>query len=112
MGLTPVDLFRSGNAGGPRLTLVRPVDVDTYAVAETGMMWVRANGRGMSTWDAVDPTWRGKPWRLAAGSPYPDDLLLWNDMPGHWVWAALQDITLSDYISALEELSALFVRVV
>ena len=112
MGLTPVDLFRSGNSGGPRLTPVRPVDVDTYVIVETETTWVRANGRGVSTWDTVDPAWRGKPWRLPAGSPYPDELLLWNDMPGHWVWAALQDITLSRYLGALEELSALFVRMV
>jgi hypothetical protein len=88
MGITTLDLFRSGNAGGARLERVRTnginADVDTYVDPNSGQLWVKADGQGSSTFDAVDPTWRGKPWRLPAGENYPAALLLvWNDEPGH-----------------------------
>src|SRR5258708_625173 len=101
MGITTLDLFRSGNAGGAGLEKVRingsNADVDTYVEPTTRQLWVRADGQGASTSDAVDPTWRGKPWRLPAGTTYPDVLLLWPDDPGHWLWTAAVDMPFVNY---------------
>jgi hypothetical protein len=43
----------------------------------------------------------GRPWRLPAGSQYPDELLVWPDEPGHYAWAPAKDMTLEDYKAAL-----------
>ena len=115
MGVTAVDLYRSGNASSPRLHKVRTTgpnaDVDIFLDPVTGEEWVSANGKGMSTWDAADPTWSGKPWRLPAGSPYPNSLKVWNDDPGHWVWEPSANMKLSDYVAALEAASQGFAQI-
>ena len=90
MGITSVDLYRSGNSSSPNLDRVRITgpdrDVDTYVDA-VGTTWVEANGKGVSTEDASNPAWRGTPWRLQAHSPYPDTLVVWEDEPHHYAWA-------------------------
>jgi hypothetical protein len=104
MGVTPVELYRSGNSGSPKLDNVRIVgavrDVDTFADA-ANTVWVLANGKGVSSSDAIDPTWTGKPWRLPLGSPFPDELLLWEDSPGHYVWEPAMNMPLANYASFL-----------
>jgi hypothetical protein len=114
MGVTPLSLYRSGNATSARLDRVRTEgpsrDVDTRLDAE-GNIWVIANGKGMSTSDAADSDWRGIPWRLPQGHHYSDVLLVWNDAPGHWVWQPGEDMLLSDYVQALEESNRQFVKV-
>jgi hypothetical protein len=111
MGTTSIDLYRSGNASGAQLDKVRISEVDTRT-DPNGDTWVLAiNGKGVSTWDSLDPTWRGKPWRLPASSPYDDHLLLvWEDEPGHWTWAPAHDMILGDYQVALSQVSVLFVK--
>ena len=110
MATTALDLFRNGNASGARLDHVRPGrDVDVWPDT-TGQVWVRANGKGVSTWDAPDPNW-SQPWRLPAGAAYSNDLMLWNDMPGHWLFVPARDILLSDYVAALAAVNAQFVKV-
>jgi hypothetical protein len=115
MGTTSLDLFRSGNTTTARLDRVRingpNSDVDTYVDTGTGATWVQANGKGISTQDAVDPSWTGTPWRLPAGAAYPSHLLLWNDNPGHWLWAPEHDMPLTTYEDALRVVNALFVKV-
>jgi hypothetical protein len=113
MGATSVDLFRSGNATSARLAHVRikiadpDVDIDIDA---SGDVWVLANGKGVSTWDSADPGWSGKPWRLPAGSAYSDQLVVWCDSPGHWVWEPTNMVTIvweeSDLAKAARELTA------
>lgn len=113
MGITPIDLFRSGNSSSPRLDNVRiataPPEVDTYMDA-AGSAWVKANGRGVSTSDAIDPGWLGRPWRLPAGSRISDRLRVWEDAPGHWVWEPVSDMPLTHYVADLASAGALFVR--
>lgn len=113
MAVTAVDLFRSGNATSARLSHVRikvaDPDVDIHTDA-SGDVWVLANGKGVSTWDAVDPGWSGKPWKLPVGSPYSDQLVVWCDSPGHWVWEPAQTMRLSDYQALLIAAEANFVR--
>ena len=115
MGITSLDLFRSGNASTAGLERVRingrDPDVDTFADPATGVIWVRANGKGASTVDAPDPTWTGKVWRLAKGSPFSNTLIVWNDDPGHWAWAPAVDMPLADYVGYLTAASVLFVKV-
>lgn len=114
MGSTPIELFRSGNSSSARLDNVRinaaRPDVDTFADA-AGQVWVRANGKGISTWDAVDPGWSGRPWCLAAGSPVSDHLRIWQDAPGHWVWEPVANMPLVHYVADLASANAHFVRV-
>jgi hypothetical protein len=113
MEATPLDLFRSGNATSARLDKVRTEgpnrDVDTQ-VDHDGRVWVIANGKGMSTSEAPDSDWRGVPWRLPKGHLYTTRLLVWNDMPGHWVWQPAKDMLLSEYVSALSGSNGQFVR--
>lgn len=115
MGVTQFDLYRSGNASSARLPAVRiggsDPDVDVYVDPTTGVEWVRANGKGSSTSDVIDPGWTGRIWRLPPGSVYPDTLELWEDDPGHWLWAPKHDMPLAEYIAALGVVNALFVRV-
>lgn len=115
MGVTSIDLFRSGNAAGAGLDRVRinshDPDVNTFTDPVTGADWVQADGMGASTFDAPQTTWTGKTWYLPKGSPYPDTLLVWNDDPGHWAWSPATDMPLSAYLDALRTASALFVKV-
>jgi hypothetical protein len=114
MGATVVELFRSGNATSARLSHVRTniadPDVDTYADT-SGAIWVAANGKGVSTWDAIDPGWSGKPWRLPVGSPYSNRLLVWEDSPGHWVWEPSDPMPLLEFVTLLDAAGQHFVPV-
>jgi hypothetical protein len=113
MGYTPIELFRSGNSSSARLDNVRinvaNPDVDIFADA-TGTIWIKANGKGVSTWDAADPNWR-KAWCLPAGSSISDHLLVWQDSPGHWVWEPMTNMPLAHYLADLASASAQFVPV-
>ena len=110
MGVTTLDLYRSGNATHSNLHNVRaPRDADLFLDPGTGEMWVFSwQGKGASTSDAVDPTWTGKAWRLPSNSVYPDTLHLWSDAPGHWLWAPAHVMLLKEYIAALAAVTPLF----
>jgi hypothetical protein len=114
MGVTPVDLYRNGNASSARLDHVRTgggnPDVDVQ-IKPNGDLWVIANGKGVSTSDAPDEEWNGKPWKLAKGHVYSSLLVVWNDDPGHWVWMPDKDMLLSSYIDELRLSNAQFVKV-
>jgi hypothetical protein len=120
MGVTTLNLFRSGNSTHARLHEVRTQydpgnqgrdpDVDSYVDTWSKAIWVSSvTGNGASCWSAPDSTWR-RAWVLPAGTPYPDTLRLWNDdnPPGHWTWAPAYDMPLSDFKAALATVTALF----
>jgi hypothetical protein len=120
MGVTPIELFRSGNSTHARLHEVRSAhdpgtqprdpDVDSYVDTWSRAIWVSAaTGNGASCWNTPDPGWR-KPWRLLAGASFPDTLRLWNDdnPPGHWTWAPAYDMPLIDFRAALAMVTPLF----
>lgn len=113
MGATSINLYRSGNATGPLLDRLRMsggnFDIGTYADAQ-GVVWVTANTGGVSTWDKPDTGW-SKTWMLPAGSVFPNDLILWNDAPGHWLWEPAADMPIQQYQAALARAGALFARV-
>jgi hypothetical protein len=119
MGVTPIELFRSGNGTHSRLhevasahdpgTQIRVPDVDSYVDAWSQEIWVSATaGNGASCWGALG-NWK-KPWRLPVGTFYPDTLRLWNDdnPPGHWTWAPTYDMPLADFKAALATVTKLF----
>lgn len=110
MGVTSIDLYRSGNSTSARLNKIRPKDVDIYSDG-SGNIWVKANGKGVSTESFADPGWSGKPWKLHQGHIYSSDLNVWEDSPGHWLWAPARDMLMSDYEAALTQSNGQFVKV-
>lgn len=113
---TSLDLYRSGNARGPRLTDLRlkdtrPDDPDIeIGVDGTGALIAKGDSGGVSVWERPDFRWR-KVWMLPAGSGYHPDLRIWSDAPPHWLIAPANDMFLTDYVAALNILSVVFVRV-
>jgi hypothetical protein len=74
-------------------------------------VWVLANGKGVSSSNAIDPSWTGRPWQLPASSPFPDGLQLWEDEPGHYVWEPAMSMPLANYANLLATVMPLFVKV-
>ena len=110
MGITPIALYRLGNANGPRMENVRvtgPVpDIDTF-VDRAGVVWVHAMTGGVSAWETPVSGLRGRSWRIPAGTPYSDRLRVWNDDPesGHWSWEPVRDMMLSEFTDALRDVN-------
>lgn len=119
MASTPIDLFRNGNASGPRMDRVKTnlthppgsYDIDV-TVDSQGIQWVGANTGGISTADKVINTWK-KVWKLDAGTTIPNELNVWNDDPsqGHWTWDPSYRMLLSDYVKALALMNGFFTRI-
>ena len=116
MLVTTVALYRSGNATSPRMAEVRTAltpainpDVE-IEIEPSGLVLVKENSGGVSTWEQPDNDWR-RAWCLHAGSLFPKCLRLWNDEPGHWLWEPAFKMPLDDYQRALAAVNALFVRI-
>jgi len=107
MGTTPVDLYRRGNAMGPRMDYVRPIDVTSFT--RNGVEWVAARSGGISTFASSTPPGRGRIWRLPAGVLYSDELWLDNDHGNHWSWEPAQDMELTRYRALLAAVGRNFV---
>ena len=110
----PVDLFRMGNASGPRLDAVRPRDVDIvdhrFSDGSTKQM-VRSEG-GISTFDAVNPRLKGdKWWRIPAGTELPDSIHVVMDRRdprtkiAHYSLRPARYMPLLEFIEGLRELA-------
>jgi hypothetical protein len=114
MALTPVDLYRVGNATHARLDALRNSDVVIYTTDAESEICVRTqNTTGVSCYStaAAASVLSGRTYHLPAGSIYDDSvLLLWPDFPGadHWNWTPIRDIRGSEYIQALRDVDALF----
>jgi hypothetical protein len=113
MGLTAVELYRSGNASGPRLRprladTVPDPDIETETDS-SGNVIVKSQSGGLSVWEQPGPNWT-RVWALPAGSSYPAELLIWPDGPPHWLIAPTSDMPLADYVAALDVLARSFVR--
>ncbi len=108
MPKTTVDLYRRGNASGPRMTQVRiGKDVLTYSAGGTD--WVAARSGGVSTFSTLGPgrNW----WVLPAGSDYPDDLIVVNDHGNHYSWEPNADLPLADFVTLLGSVEPAFRKV-
>lgn len=103
MGITPVDLFRKGNATSPQMDKVRPRlsddsgDIELFTQA--GETWVRANSGGISTSSKRkgDAKW----WKLVQGYAYDNGLRVWNDHGNHYSWEPVEDMPLERFKALL-----------
>lgn len=112
MAKTNVELFRIGRNSGAQMDKVKSSDLTIYQ--KSGVDWVKAGTGGVSTLEAPDPGLNGIWWRLPAGTPYPDNVLIVvNDIPavGHWSWEPAYDMLLDDFLTVLRGFNALFTRV-
>jgi hypothetical protein len=110
----PVDLFRLGNAQGPRLDNVRSRDVEF--VEETmpngvARVMVKPLG-GISTFDRINPRLRGSNWwRLPAGTVIPPALLVTFDRRdpqtgiAHYLIRPISYMSLAEFLDALRALA-------
>lgn len=105
--LAPEDLFRLGNATGPRLTHVRiPKDVDTRVI--NGIAVVIANGKGVSlaTRERLAQTpVLGWVWKISKGTCLPFGLKLINDRPGHYAICPTRNMALEQFVGLLASLA-------
>jgi hypothetical protein len=106
------DVFRSGNAGGPRIDHVReyvhagvgPLPAENLpprmdiAVDKDGFVYP-VNG-GVSSTDNVQ---RGKPWwKFPKEASPPAEITVRNDKPTHWAWEPSRKMKFTDYVAALK----------
>lgn len=104
MGTTTVDLFRSGNAGGPRMDNVRDKDVEKFQ--KDSADWVKAKKGGISTFSVSSG--QDKEWKAPKGAAYPADVYVHNDHGDHWSWAPAKDMKLTDFVGLMSSCNALF----
>ena len=109
MAVTPIDLYRIGDATGAALDFVTPgADADIINVNKID--WVRATGKGVSV-KAVTHRLRKRGdrwWKLPAGTDIPPGLEVYNDHGNHWLVNPVHDMPLMDYTSALAVLNRKF----
>jgi len=106
---TPVDLFRSGNAQGPKLQNFR-ANRDAkphHFFSIKGRQWVSAVGEnppfpGTSSWDIKFHTGTYL-WRIPERSLIPPGLTLINDKPNHWKWCPAENMELDEFLLLLEK---------
>ncbi len=107
MGVTPLDLYRLGDAQGAALDNARiGVDVRVYDV--NGVDWVIAENTGVSVRNVMQRLRRGSPsrwWLLPAGTQFPDVLSLFADHGNHLMFVPIRDMPYADYIDALAVVS-------
>jgi hypothetical protein len=73
MGITTTNLYRMGNASGPKMENVRIKYPDPDIECRTdvsGCVWVLAGTGGLSVWDAPNPGLRGTSWLIPSGTPF------------------------------------------
>ena len=116
MGVTIVDLYRSGNANGPRLANLRlkdtrPLDPDIDTELDgSGTEMVKSASGGVSLWERRDKNW-SKVWKLPNGTVYPSELTIWCDNSPHWLVSPARDMALAQYVRALAALGNAFVLI-
>jgi hypothetical protein len=108
MAKTTTDLYRRGNASGPRLAHVR-LGKDLVTFQKGRDEWVAAHSGGVSTFSKQGPgrNW----WRLPAESDFPDDLYVVNDHGNHYNWEPGIDMPLSDFLAKLASVEPGFRKV-
>jgi hypothetical protein len=106
MPKTTTDLYRRGNASGPRLARVR-VGKDVITYQHGGVEWVRAHSGGVSTFSVQGPGMHW--WLLSAGADYPTEISVVNDHGDHYNWEP--DMTLADFLALLASVESGFRKV-
>ncbi|RUT65002.1 hypothetical protein CKG00_00260 [Morganella morganii] len=99
------DLYRMGNSTSPRLTNIRPIDIDT--VIEDGILYVLPNTGGISLMDSEGlkiNKMGGWVWRIPKNTHLPFELKLVNDRMGHYSLEPTKKMPESEFILHLESL--------
>lgn len=110
--ICPEDVFRLGNSGSPRLSNIRPHDVDLTKVND--IVVVIANNAGVSVFNEqglAERDMSGWVWQFNAATPMPQGLKLVHDRPGHYSIAPTVNMPLDKYKGLLEELGMKAFRV-
>ena len=99
------DIYRGGNAAGPRLDNVRPQDFPEFSlplgmVGPPGGISSAGSVKGSGAW-----------WKFPAGSPVPEGICLVNDSGDHWLWQPVAVMPLSIYIQLLQTTGPVWTRV-
>lgn len=105
-------LFRSGNATSPNFSQNRALkDISVYE--KSGILYVRANGNGFSTFDHITTGMKrqGKNvWKIRKGANIPQGLKIVHDRTptknGHFMIAPDKDMPLMKYLGLLQELGS------
>jgi hypothetical protein len=106
VGVTPIDLYRAGNATGPKMDHVRPKDI--LIVQQNGADWVNPLTGGISTFE--NKIWNfGHWWLVPQGTQFDDRLTIRNDHDDHWVWEPRQGMELAEYVRLLTAVNGLFI---
>jgi hypothetical protein len=110
--LVPEEIFRLGNSESPRLSNVRPRDVDTTTI--NGITVIIANGKGISVFDKQginDVPMNGWVWRFAPNTRLPMGLKLVKDKTNHYCIAPMSNMPIDKYKGLLEEMALTALRV-
>jgi hypothetical protein len=104
--VVPEDVFRLGNHNSPRLSNVRPRDVNI--VEMNGIEIVIANGKGVSVFDKeginASPM-TGWVWRFTRSTFLPPGLKVVKDKKHHYCIAPIQNMPVDKYKGLLEEMA-------
>jgi len=105
-----VDMFRMGNLGWPNFSEDR-ARKDVLLISVNGVETVIANGNGFSAFDHLTSTMRRpdrKIWRVKAGAQIDKRIRIVKDLrpghEGHYMFAATQNMPLSDYLKVFDNL--------
>ena len=110
--IVPEEIFRLGNSKSPKLSHVRPIDVDTFEINQITM--IRANGKGISVFDKQginESPMNGWVWRFPPHIRPPTGLKLVKDRKHHYCIAPTQDMPMDKYKGLLEEMAIKAMRV-
>lgn len=104
--LAPEEIFRLGNSVGPRLSNLRPRDVQIVNI--NGIDIIIANGKGVSVFDKVginESPLRGWVWYFSQNTILPIGLKLVNDKDHHYCIAPIHNMPVDKYKGLLEEMA-------
>jgi hypothetical protein len=111
--LVPVDLFRTGNGGSPKLDHVRlDKDIETAKVTIAGetIVVVKPKTGGISTFDS-STYMVGKVWKIPAGTKLPPTIIVVKDhynkqmKATHYSISPAYEMPLATYVLGLRELA-------
>jgi len=105
-------LFRSGNSSSPNFSQNRALkDVITYE--KSGVVYVRANGNGFSTFDHLTSGMKRQSknvWKIKKGATIPTGLKIVHDRTptkkGHYMISPDKEMPLMKYLGLLQELGS------
>jgi len=104
--IIPEEIFRLGNSNSPRLSNVRPRDVNTTII--NGIEVIIANGKGVSVFDKAginEAPMSGWVWQFSQSTHVPIGLKLVQDKKHHYCIAPVQNMPIDKYKGLLEEMA-------